>query len=263
MRPLSELTARARDLRGLFCDLDDTLTHDGALVPEAYAHLCQARAAGLRVVPVTGRPAGWAAVLAATWPVDAVIAENGAVAFIRDVRGGRPAVRPAFWSSPDERARLAEVRDAIRADVLAAIPEARLAGDQWQRLHDLAFDVGETCALAPERVDALCRRIEAHGARTVVSTVHAHAVLGDYDKARMCERLARELWSEDLSQTREQYLFVGDSPNDQPCFAYFPCSVGVANVRAFPALEPKPAYVTPSPGGHGFAEALAHVLRPG
>src|SRR5207244_12826390 len=68
-------------------------------------------------------------------------------------------------------------------------------------------------------------------ARVVTSSVHAHAYFGDHDKARMCERMARSWWHEELVATRGDYLFVGDSPNDQPCFAYFPIAAGVANVR--------------------------------
>src|SRR5689334_21278131 len=58
MRPLADLAPHASSLRGVFSNIDDTLTHDGAVVVEAYAALERARAAGLRVVLVTGRPAG-------------------------------------------------------------------------------------------------------------------------------------------------------------------------------------------------------------
>ena len=43
--------------------------------------------AGLSLIPVTGRPAGWGEVMARQWPVAAVMTENGAVAFWRE--GGR------------------------------------------------------------------------------------------------------------------------------------------------------------------------------
>ena len=72
MRPIADLDPSS--IRGVFYDIDDTLTHDGVVTTEAYAALVRARAAGLRVVLVTGRPAGWAEVLASLWPVDAAIA---------------------------------------------------------------------------------------------------------------------------------------------------------------------------------------------
>ena len=261
MQPLDGLTAHARELTGIFCDIDDTLTHAGTLVPAAYAALAEAHAAGLRVVPLTGRAAGFSAVFAATWPVDAVIAENGAVAFTRMVTDGKVRVERSWFEDEAARARAQPRLDAIRDDVLAHVPGAKLAEDQWLRLCDLAFDIGETQTLAPALVDDLCARIEAGGARAVVSTVHAHAMTGAWDKAKMAERLARERFGEEPARLRARWLFVGDSPNDQACFSYFPLSAGVANVRRYlDRLTPPPAFVATREGGYGFAEILRLVL---
>jgi len=61
-------------------------------------------------------------------------------------------------------------------------------------------------------------------------------------------------------------VFAGDSPNDQPMFAFFPNAVGVANVREMADLMTSlPRYVTPSAGSAGFAElaeALLGARRP-
>jgi HAD superfamily hydrolase (TIGR01484 family) len=257
MRPARELAGRR--FRGVFCDIDDTLTHERRLVPEAYAQLAACARAGLRVVPVTGRPAGWGEVLAATWPVDAVVAENGAAAAYAD----GPSLGRLFWDEPEARAAAAARLAAIRDDVLARVPRARLADDQWLRRCDLAFDIGETQTLSPDEVAAICARIEAGGARATTSTVHAHASFGDADKAKMAARLAHALWGEDLDATRGEYLFIGDSPNDQAAFSYFPLSAGVANVaRYIDVLRPPPAYIADSPGGYGFAEIISFILPP-
>ena len=56
-------------------------------------------------------------------------------------------------------------------------------------------------------------------------------------------------------------MFVGDSPNDAPMFAFFPHSVGGANSREFagsPAHEPR--YVTAAAGGTGFREVADLLL---
>ena len=49
--------------------------------------LARLRAAGLHVIPITGRPVGWSEPFALAWPVDAIVAENGAVALVRDGNG--------------------------------------------------------------------------------------------------------------------------------------------------------------------------------
>ena len=59
MQPVSELPAAvARDLLGVFTDIDDTLTTDGRLPAASYGALEALDASGLAVVPITGRPAG-------------------------------------------------------------------------------------------------------------------------------------------------------------------------------------------------------------
>jgi hypothetical protein len=256
MQPLAALAPHAGRLRGVFFDIDDTLTVSGTLVPDAFAALCALRAAGLRLVPVTGRPAGFGEVLATYFPVDAAVAENGGVAFVR--RGG--VLEPRYYEGESDRSAAAPRLHALRADVVARVPRARPTDDAWLRLTDLAFDIGETQTLAEAEIAAIVARIRAAGATALVSTIHAHAFFGSYDKAKMCARLMTELWGEDPEKSRGDYLFVGDSPNDQACFAWFPLSAGVANVARFASeLRPPPAFVATRAGGHGFAE-IADLL---
>jgi hypothetical protein len=102
MKPLSTLsTAIRRDVRGVFFDIDDTLTTDGRLTAQAYGALEDLAAAGILTVPITGRPAGWCDHIARMWPVDGVVGENGAFYFVYD-RGGRKMQR-RFLSSDEQR----------------------------------------------------------------------------------------------------------------------------------------------------------------
>jgi HAD superfamily hydrolase (TIGR01484 family) len=253
MRPVADL---ATAVRGVFSDIDDTLTHDGAVVPEAYAALARARAAGLRVVLVTGRPAGWAEVLAAIWPVAAAIAENGGIAYLK--RGGR--IERIYFAEGDpgeDARRLASVSD----DLLGRFPYARRADDCTLRITDVAFDIGENQKLPAEQVDAITSRIRELGARTLVSSVHAHACFHSADKAQMSARVAHLLWNEPEAEVAAHYAFVGDSPNDQAAFAFFDASIGVANVTRYAdKLNPPPRYITQASHGHGFAEAIDTLL---
>lgn len=258
MRPVADLALRAARVRGVFSDIDDTLTHEGAVVPAAYAALTRARAAGLRIVLVTGRPAGWAEVLASVWPVDAAIAENGGIAYLkRDRRLERVYFAPG---DPAEHARrLAAVSD----EILQTFPFARRSDDSSLRITDVAFDIGETQTVPPADIAALTARCRELGARTLVSSVHAHAFFHAADKAQMSARVASLLWGETAEDVAASYAFVGDSPNDQAAFAFFEASIGVANVARYAAdLRPPPRYVTPSAHGTGFAEAIEALLAP-
>jgi HAD superfamily hydrolase (TIGR01484 family) len=244
-------------LRGIFCDVDDTLTHKGIVVPAAYDAICRAADVGLPVVVVTGRPAGYAEVLALTWPLAGAIAENGAFA----VRRRGKSVERMLWDGDavgDEQRRKLDV---MAQRILAEVPGARLANDQWLRRRDVAFDIGETQTLPQATIDAIVERIQQAGARVLISSVHAHAFFGAHDKARMCERFAKQFLDEDLPATRADWLFVGDSPNDQSCFSYFPNATGVANVRRYlDVLAPPPRFITDGEGGYGFAEVVSLLL---
>ena len=85
MRPLSEFPeAVRRAVRGVFTDIDETLTTEGMLTSQAYDALERLHDAGFLCVPITGRPAGWCDHIARMWPVDAVVGENGAFYFRYD-----------------------------------------------------------------------------------------------------------------------------------------------------------------------------------
>lgn len=252
MRPLAELPTDG--IAGVFADLDDTLTWEGALVPAAYAAIARAVERGLRVVVATGRPGGWAEVLATLFPVAAVVAENGGYAVLRG--GAR-----RYWDSEEVRREQLRRLGGLLEDVRARLPFARPARDLELRRIDVAFDLHEHQDLSPQQVAALAELVAAHGARCLISSIHLHAYYGDHDKAAMLCRIAGELWDEEPEVVKLRYLFVGDSPNDQAGFRWFARSVGVANVRRHqPLLSPPPAFVTPSPGGHGFAEVVERVL---
>lgn len=256
MRPVAELALRSTGLRGVFSDIDDTLTHNGVVDLEAYAALLRARAAGLRVVLVTGRPAGWAEVLASLWPVDAAIAENGGIAYLkRDGRLERIYFDPG--EPADDARRLATLAD----EIVRTFPFARRSDDCTLRITDIAFDIGEHQKLPTAEIDVLTARCRELGARTLVSSVHAHAFFHGADKAQMSARVANVLWGDSPTDAAERYAFVGDSPNDQAAFAFFTASIGVANVARYAAdLRPPPRYVTLSSNGRGFAEAIEAIL---
>jgi len=57
-----------KNVRYLFTDIDDTISTEGKITQQAYDALWRADDAGLVIVPVTGRPAGWCDHIARMWP---------------------------------------------------------------------------------------------------------------------------------------------------------------------------------------------------
>ena len=60
MRPLKEFPNKLlAQIKYVLTDIDDTLTIDGQLPAIAYDALERLHNTGIKVVPITGRPAGW------------------------------------------------------------------------------------------------------------------------------------------------------------------------------------------------------------
>ncbi len=260
LQPLSALSAEAaRRLRGVFCDIDDTLTHEGELVPDAFLALHRLRDAGLHVVPITGRPGGWVDQIARMWPVSGVVGENGGLWFYRkDGRMVRSFAQPA-----DERARNRARLDALAADILARVPGTDLASDQPYRDLDLAIDFCEDVpALPRSEVMRIVEAFEAAGATCKVSSIHVNGWFGHFDKLAGCKAFLQERFGWSLDDETDRWAFVGDSANDEPMFARFPVSVGVANVRDhLELMDAWPSFVTEEVGGHGFASFAQRLLK--
>ncbi|MSP83023.1 MAG: HAD-IIB family hydrolase [Alphaproteobacteria bacterium] len=259
MRPLADFPRAARAaIRFVLADIDDTLTLHGRLPARSYAALEHLRAAGLIVVPITGRPAGWCDHIARMWPVDAVVGENGAFYFRYDDaarRMTRVYARDATTRAAD-RVRL----DALRDRILAAVPGAALAADQAYREADLAIDFREDVApLPPTAIERITALFGEAGAESKVSSIHVNGWFGAYDKLTMTRRLLAEQFACNMDAARETIVFAGDSPNDAPMFGFFPNAVGVANVRAF-RLAAEPAWVTQAEAADGFVELADSLL---
>jgi HAD superfamily hydrolase (TIGR01484 family) len=260
MTPLADLPPLvARRSIAVLTDIDDTLTEAGRLPARAYGALEGLRDAGLLVIPVTGRPAGWCDLIARQWPVDGVVGENGAFWFRYDDR--RKRVMRRFMRSDEEwqgdRRRL----EAIAADVLREVEGTALAADQNYRTVDLAVDFSEDVApLGREAVERIVAAFEREGATAKVSSIHVNAWFGAHDKLSTSLSLLQEAFGIDGTADRDRIIYVGDSPNDAPMFGFFPNAVGVANVGDFADRMPAlPTFVASHRSAEGFIE-LADLL---
>lgn len=244
-------------------DIDDTLTDDGLLRPIAYTAMGTLHDAGIRVVPVTGRPAGWCDHVARMWPVDGVVGENGAFYFRYD-RATRRMIR-RYWYSPAERADRKARLDAVRRRILAEVPGSSVSADQSYREADLAIDYREDVTpLDRAAVQRIVELFTEAGAHCKVSSIHVNGWFGEFDKLRMSSMMLSECFGLDLADesVRAGVVFVGDSPNDAQMFGFFPNSVGVANVADFlTEIETPPHWITRARGGDGFAEIAEILIR--
>ena len=255
MQPLLDFSLdTARRVKVVLTDIDDTLTEHGRLPAIAYEAMERLKAAGLIVVPVTGRPAGWCDLIARQWPVHGVVGENGAFWFRYD--DARKTMIRRFQRAAEARQRDAQRLDDIAAEVLRSVPGAAISADQGYRAVDLAIDFCEDVPPLPAAsVAEIVRIFERHGAIAKVSSIHVNGWFGTHDKLTCSLAMLREEFGIDATADRSSVVFVGDSPNDAPMFNYFPNAVGVANVLAFrdsiPAL---PAFVTKHSAARGFVE---------
>jgi len=254
-------SALLQNLKGLLFDLDDTFTTRGKIPACSFTALWDLRNAGLRVIAVTGRPAGWCDHIARMWPVDGVVGENGAFYFWYDEEERK--LNKRFLDSSkvraDKRKRLITIRD----EILAAVPGSALASDQHCREADLAIDYCEDVPpLGPKAVKKICHIFKAQGATCKVSSIHVNGWFGKYDKLGMAKLFMQERFGLDLNAEKDCFAYCGDSPNDEPMFRYFPISVAVKNVLKFvDQMQTLPAYITSLEGGEGFAEFAKEILK--
>ena len=263
VQPLSALPAAAlKCVCGVLTDIDDTLTTEGAITPDALNALRQLRAAGLPVVAITGRPMGWSEPFAQPppqgWPLDAIVAENGAVALFCE--GG--AMVTEFAQAADVRAANALRLRQVAQRVLREVPGASLARDSVGRVTDIAIDHSEFAHLPLAYIEQAVALMRGEGMNATVSSIHINGWFGEHTKLSGARWMVQRLFGRDIEAERAQWVYVGDSTNDQLMFGHFPLSVGVANLLRFEGeLQTWPAYLTQRERGAGFAELVGQLLN--
>ncbi len=244
-------------IAGVFTDIDDTLTTEGAITPDALGALAALHRAGLHVIPITGRPVGWSEPFARAWPVDAIVAENGAVAVLRDGAG----LRKIYQQPAEVRAANYAKMQQVAQRVVREVPGARVSRDSDGRETDIAIDHSEFEHLPPEHIAQAVALMQAEGMNATVSSIHINGWYGDHNKLSGARWIVREMFGRDLDGEIDRWVYVGDSTNDVLMFEHFPHSIGVANIRRFEAeLTHPPKYITCGERGAGFAEVARAVL---
>lgn len=256
---MQSLNAFKNRIEVLFTDIDDTLTTEGRLPAQSYEMLWKLHDAGVSVIPVTGRPAGWCEMIARQWPVLGVVGENGALAF----QYKNKKMERVFATDENQRQENQIKLEKIQKEVLQNVPGAAVASDQFTRLFDLAIDFCEDVpALTEDDVKKIVSVFQKHGATAKVSSIHVNGWFGNYNKKSMCETFYQSHFQGELANNLATCAFVGDSPNDEPMFEFFENSFAVANIKKFTDdLNHLPAFVADKEGGEGFVEIGQQVLK--
>ena len=273
MLPLTEWPRQAREqIIGVFTDIDDTLTTDGAITPDALQALHDLKAAGLHVIAITGRPVGWSEPFARDWPVDAIVAENGSVALFADQNLRaigtlcspllRRVLSKSYQADTATRKRNYAHLQRVLALIEREVHGAKRSTDSAGRETDIAIDHSEFTHLAPEQITQVVRIMQSEGLQATVSSIHINGWIGAHNKLQSAYWIVRELFDRDLALEMNRWAYVGDSTNDQLMFEAFDNSIGVANIARFlPELQALPRFLASLNRGAGFAEVAALLSK--
>ena len=180
-----------------------------------------------------------------------------------DNSGNHSRLRKRYFLKPEEVKESQLKFEDIKREVFQKFPQVKVASDQNYREFDLAIDFCEDVPpLNLEQVQEIVAIFEKYGANTKISSIHVNGWFGDYDKLTMTKIFSEEQLGIKLEDNRRSALFIGDSPNDQPMFDFFPISVGVNNILNFGDLiKIKPAFLTSKKSGLGFNEMVDVILK--
>ncbi|TAD74971.1 MAG: HAD family phosphatase [Oscillatoriales cyanobacterium] len=239
-------------------DMDGTLTRSGRFSRELLADLERLQAAGIPLLIVTGRSAGWVSGLVEYLPIAGAIAENGGLLYRRDRPEGDWLV-----DLPDpiaHRQALAAAFGHLTGQFRADLPQLTTASDNAFRLTDWTFDLAGLPQLTPTLLDEMGQFLADRGWGFTYSAVQGHIKLPNQHKAAGLQRAIAQLWPD---CDPKAIVTIGDSPNDESLFdrAQFPWSIGVANLHPYlDRLAHQPTYLTERAEGDGFCEVVDWLL---
>jgi hypothetical protein len=243
--------ANLSDIHLIASDVDGTLTHNGKFSSDFISTLLDLQSAGIKVLLVTGRSAGWVSALVNYLPIEGAIAENGGLYL-------QPNGNQDLLSSIPNVSRHRILLENTFHHIKQKFPNLHPSTDNQFRITDWTFDVD---GLATDDLEEIAGQCQQMGWSFTYSNVQCHIKPIHQDKATGLLSVLSKYFPEVTSQ---QVLTVGDSPNDEAMFnpELFPISVGVANVRHYQdKMQHLPKYVTQASEFAGFSE-LAKLLLP-
>jgi HAD superfamily hydrolase (TIGR01484 family) len=237
------------------------LTTEGRLKSDAYEAMERLSNKGYKVIPVTGRCAGWCDHIARMWPVDGVVGENGAFFFSYDHVNKK--MNNLYSQTEEERRENFKLLHEIKDTILRSVSGAAVASDQDYRITDLAIDFAEDVPKLPQhKIDEIVQIAEQNGAVAKISSIHVNCWIGNHNKLSTSLKILKEKFGLNDAEIQNTTIFIGDSPNDSTMFGFFKNSVGVANVvDLINSIENPPKYITQNYSGNGFIELADLIIN--
>jgi len=262
MHPLTDFSKKElRKIKFVLTDIDDTLTENGCLPASSFKALERLKQKELKVIPITGRPAGWCDHIARMWPVEGIVGENGAFYFFYETSKRR--MKRRFWKSSKKRYADRKRLKSLQKNILSTVKGCKIASDQAYREADLAIDFCEDVPrLSKSKIDEIVKLFEEAGANAKISSIHVNGWFGNYDKLAMTRIMFEEIFRRNIDHSQENIVFCGDSPNDEPMFDFFINSVGVANVLDYvDEIKQLPTWITTKRTSAGFVELADAIIE--
>ncbi len=262
MKNLSTMSSTQLDnIKFILTDIDDTLTTEGRLKSDAYEAMERLSNKGYKVIPVTGRCAGWCDHIARMWPVDGVVGENGAFFFSYDHVNKK--MNNLYSQTEEERRENFKLLHEIKDTILRNVSGAAVASDQDYRITDLAIDFAEDVPKLPQhKIDEIVQIAEQNGAVAKISSIHVNCWIGNHNKLSTSLKILKESFGLNDAEIQNNAVFIGDSPNDSTMFGFFKNSVGVANViDLINCIENPPKYIATEFSGDGFIELADLIIN--
>lgn len=238
------------NIRYVISDVDDTITKDGKLYPLVLDAMYRLKMSGRTIILVTGGSTGWADGYIRQWPVDAVIAESGAVMLCHDRTGGISSIiNPSIKKD--------EVMEKRRKLIEYTAPYP-FSSDQCVRIFDIAYD---KAMMTDSEIQALRNILTLFGASMAESSIHINSWFGSYDKKSALKFFMEKCLGVSEADFLSHSIYLGDSFNDQPLFDYIPTSIGMHTVEdkrsGFHSL---PEYITMGTSGDGWVEVVNAIV---
>jgi hydroxymethylpyrimidine pyrophosphatase-like HAD family hydrolase len=121
---------------------------------------------------------------------------------------------------------------AVLARIEREMPGAHRATDSPGRETDIAIDHSEFVHLSDAQIAAVVALMKSEGMHATVSSIHINGWYGDHNKLEGARWIVRQLWQRDLDVEMDQWVYVGDSTNDQLMFKTLPTAWAWPTSRA-------------------------------